>query len=355
MNIGYKGPVDLDLVGSDVGENGQRRIPGAEVVDRDPDADLAQHRQDLHLELAFGEERVFGELQNETFGAAACRQCVHQRSHEAHIAGLLGSNVDGDGLAAAEFMIEPIDRAYRLGKHEMRNRINDAELGRKTDEFEGRLNIALAVAPAHERLESDHLLAANVDFRLKGTAELAVADGQPQALLQIHPRRNRLPHCRVKKSSTALCAELGPIHGGIRIPSQLFVCAAVLRMDAHPHGSGRKHFEALDVKGLFQLLQQLPHHRPQMSSILDRIDEQKKLIAADAREHIGVPHQLRYAACDLHQQRVANGVIVVVVDVLEIVEIYECQCKRPCPSSYFRRLLTRCSITRRVGRPVSSS
>ena len=98
-------------------------------------------------------------------------------------------------------------------------------------------------------------------------------------------------------------------------------------MDAHADGSGRKHFEALDVKGLFQLLQQLPHHRSQMSSILDRIDEQKKLIAADAREHISVSHQLRYAACDLHQQRVANGVIVVVVDVLEIVEIYECQCK----------------------------
>ncbi|MGY3122593.1 hypothetical protein ACVWXQ_006530 [Bradyrhizobium sp. S3.14.4] len=49
MDVGDERAVDLDLVGGDVGERRERGIAGAEIVDGDADAELAEHRQDLGL------------------------------------------------------------------------------------------------------------------------------------------------------------------------------------------------------------------------------------------------------------------------------------------------------------------
>ena len=80
-----------------------------------------------------------------------------------------------------------------------------------------------------------------------------------------------------------------------------------------------------------------------MGVALDRIDEQHEFVAADAREHVGLAHELRDAARDLHEQRVADGVIVVVVDVLEIVEIDERQREMRPLLPLARRMFSTCS------------
>ena len=57
------------------------------------------------------------------------------------------------------------------------------------------------------------------------------------------------------------------------------------------------------------------------SSLFDLVEEKQEFVAADACEHVAVAQPLRHPPGDLHQQRVADGMAVVIVDVLEIVEI----------------------------------
>ena len=58
---------------------------------------------------------------------------------------------------------------------------------------------------------------------------------------------------------------------------------------------------------------------------LDRIDQQDEFVAADPRQHVGLADAPADALGDLDQQRVADGMAVVVVDVLEVVEVDERQ------------------------------
>ena len=216
-----------------------------------------------------------------------------------------------------------LDRAQRLGQHEARDGVDQAELDGEIDEGAGRVNLPLVVAPAHQRLESDHRLAADVHFRLERAAEPAIPDRQAQPLLELHPGGDRPAHVEVEIDRIPLGVALGPVHGAVGVAAQLLVGQAVLRMDAHPDRGRGEHLERLDVERLLQVGQDLRHDRPDLLAVLDRIEQQQELVAADARQHVAAAQPLGDALGDLQEQRVADGVAVVVVDVLEIVQVDE--------------------------------
>ena len=57
--------VELQLVDRQLAQVGQRGVAGAEVVDRDADAERAQLAEDLAGPLAVGHQEVLGDLQLE--------------------------------------------------------------------------------------------------------------------------------------------------------------------------------------------------------------------------------------------------------------------------------------------------
>ncbi len=109
MDVGDEGAVDLDLVRGDVGQRRERGIAGAEIVDGDADAELAEHRQDLGLEVILGDERVFRHLDHEPLRKTSLLQRLRKAAHELGIAGLLGGNVDADGRFRAERVVDQVD------------------------------------------------------------------------------------------------------------------------------------------------------------------------------------------------------------------------------------------------------
>ncbi len=327
MDVRDERPIDLDLVGRDVGQDGQGRIARPEIIDRHANADIAQHRQNLSLKLVLGDERVLRHLDDEAVGALARLQGLDERTHEIQVAGLLGGDVDRNRLPGPEGLVEQVERPDRFVQHEVRDRVDQSELGCKGDEGSRRLNFNFFVLPADQRFEPHHLLAANVDLGLEGAAELAVADGEPQALLQLHARGDALAHLDVEKRRGTFRAALGPVHRAVCVSPQCLVVAAVLGILAHADRRRREYLEAFDVERLLQLFQQALDEVLDVLVAFDRVDQQDELVAADAREHVGLANERGDALRDLDEQRVADGVTVVVVDVLEIVEIDECQRK----------------------------
>ena len=221
----------------------------------------------------------------------------------------------------AERFVDQVHRAHDLIERQVRHIIDQAELGRQPDEFAGRLDLAVLVAQANQRFDADHFLAADIDFRLERAAEAAVADGQPQPLLLLHPGGHRPPHVGIEQRGAALGALLDAIHGGIGGAAQHLVIAAVVGKDAEPDRSRGEYFKPFDQEWLFELLQQAVDELGKILVAGKRVHDQQKLVAADAAENIGRADIGGDPLRHLHQQRVADRVRIVVVDVLEIVDV----------------------------------
>ena len=209
----------------------------------------------------------------------------------------------------------------------MRHIVDQAELGRQPDEIAGRLDLAVLVAQADQRFDADYLFAADIDLGLERAAETAVADGKPQPLLLLHPRGHRPPHGGIEQRGAAFGAFLDAIHGGIGGAAQHLVIAAVVGIDAQADRRRGEYLEPFDQERLLELRQQAVDEIGEILVAGKRMHDQEELVAADAAENIGWPNIGGDPLRHLHQQRVADGVGIVVVDVLEIVDVEKRQRK----------------------------
>ena len=89
--------VDLDLVEREVPQIGQRRIAGAEIVHRNPHADLAKLMQERERVGLVLQQHGLGDLEVEPAGGKARRrQRVQRQLHEIAALELHGRQVDRD-------------------------------------------------------------------------------------------------------------------------------------------------------------------------------------------------------------------------------------------------------------------
>src|SRR5262245_52051707 len=111
----------------------------------------------------------------------------------------------------------------------MRQAVDQAELGCKIDKGPGRLQEAVFVAKADQRLDAPDLLGANVDLGLEGTAELAILDRETKRLLVSHPLRRLALHAAVKDRERAPGPAFRAVHRDVRVLTQPVIGPAVLR------------------------------------------------------------------------------------------------------------------------------
>src|SRR5205823_12324671 len=114
-------------------------------------------------------------------------------------------------------------------------------------------------------------LAADVTLRLKPTTELALADGQPQPLLELHFGRNLLAHAGVEVDGASLEVALRPIHRMVGVAPQLVEARPVLGKGADPERSRGEHLEGFDMERLLELLQEAIDHRSKLRLVVQRI------------------------------------------------------------------------------------
>ena len=168
---------------------------------------------------------------------------------------------------------------------------------------------------------------ADVDLGLERAAELLVEDRQPQRLLQFHARQCLALHADVEEYRGALALVLDAIHRDVGVLAQRVVAAAMLGIQADADRGRCEHFGAVDEERRPQPLQQELDVFGDLLLALDRIEQQQKFVAADPRQHVAFAQIEPEPPRDLDQQRVADGVAVIVVDVLEIVDVEEGQRK----------------------------
>ena len=203
--------------------------------------------------------------------------------------------------------------------------VDQPEFDGEIDEGAGGLDHALVVAQAHQRLDALDVLGPDVDLGLEGAAEALLQDGEPQRLLDLHARQRLALHAGVEKGGGALAVVLDAIHRDIGVLAQQFVAAAVLGIKADPDRGGSEDFRSVDEERRPQPLQHEVDVFRHLLLALDRIEQQQEFIAADPRQHVGFAQVHPKPLGDLDQQRIADRMAVIVVDVLEIVDVEKCQ------------------------------
>ena len=188
--------VDLDLGGRDLLQVGQRRIPLAEVVDREIDAELTQALDARERGRVALDEAVLGQLDRETHLVLVERGLQRFDAREAlRVRENLRRHVDGhrerrrDRVPIAELLDDPIE-------DEPGQRHDGAVALGQRNEIAGRHEVAGFRAPANQRFDAADAIRGDLDLRLAVDLELAARHGALQLGLEFPERRLLLRRVR---------------------------------------------------------------------------------------------------------------------------------------------------------------
>ena len=177
-DVAHEGLVDLDLVEGKARQVGERRVAGAEIVERQLDAEclqLAAHGD------GFGDivdEGALGDFQFERRGRqAALGQRGGDLGGQVGLAELAGRQVHGD-MQRQQAEIEPgLGLPAGGAQHPVADLDDQAGFLGDRDELDGGHRAELGRIPAQQGLHADHVTTLQADLRLVMHAELVVGEG----------------------------------------------------------------------------------------------------------------------------------------------------------------------------------
>ena len=316
--------VDLQLVDRQLLQVGERRVTGAEVVDRQLEAQARQALQRVHRTLRVVHDRALGDLQAEGFGRHdVLDQQGLELLRQLHVEQVAGREVDRDDDAHATF-VEHTPHARRLFEHPHGQHADEARLLGKRDETHRRHQPACRVLPAQQRFGADDATSVERELGLQVQAQLVVVDGVAQLAQQRQRLRAGGVDGRVVEHR-AFAAALGVVHRHLGAAEQGVGVGGMVR--PHRHAEARAHVDGVVfehhhvAKGLVQALRD-GGGVGQVARGLEVSQQHRKLVTAQAGHQVAVAHGLlRQALGHALQHEVAEAVAEHVVHVFEAVEV----------------------------------
>ena len=322
-----EGAIDLDHVDRQFVEHAERRIPGAEIVDADLHAEIAQGVEVRPRDLELLDQDALGQLDDQ-LGRLDLRR--HDRAlnagrkvglHELH-AGYV--DVHGERLGP---------RARRCAQcPSWRHAFSSTQLPRgmmRPVSSATRMNCAggigtfLRVRPAGEHLESRQAPRVELEDGLVDEVEPLLRHGVPQLALEPELCGHFGVQGAVEDRVSALALRLGAIHRDIGIAHHLVVRLVGQRAGRDADARTGRYGNPFQVQRFGEhLLQALGEH-DDLAVGAHVLDENRELVAAEPRDQVLGAQKRPHAPGELDQQGVPRAVAEAVVDQLEPVEVEE--------------------------------
>ena len=125
----------------------------------------------------------------------------------------------------------------------------------------------------------------------------------------------------------ALGLRLPVIHRPVGVRPQFTLGGTVGGIEAHADRTGHADFVSVYEEGLLQPFADPVEISLEFGPIGNRRKQDHEFVAAQSRKHVRRPQPGPEAFCNLDQKPVTGGVTIVVVDMLEAVDVDECQGK----------------------------
>ena len=217
--------------------------------------------------------------------------------------------------------------AHRLHQHPVADGDDEAGVLGHRDEGTGRDLAQRRVAPADQGLGADHRAAAQADLRLVVQAELLAGQGLAHCMVQPHALAQVGVLLGLVEAEGGAPALLGAAHRRFGMADQLLAVAAVLRVHGQADAAGQREAQAVDGAGVRDGRQQ-PARSGLGAGAVGVVQQQRKLVAADARHPIALTRHRAQAVGTVQQHPVGAGLAQAVVDLLEAVQVQHQQGQR---------------------------
>ncbi len=315
--------VDLQLVDRHLAQVGERRVAGAEVVDRQVHPELAEaadgrqravgigHEHALgDLELqGIGRQRVGGQQPLDPLGKIAVEQIAHRQVDRDREIAAVAAPAGALGDRALEHVAgERADQPGLLDRGHERPRSDQPMVG---------------MLPAHEALGAAHRALADVDDRLEVDDDLV--GGERVADVGQHAQP---PH-RVLILLGAVDLEiglrvLGGVHRDVGAPQQSVRVLAVGGEARHADAGPDLQRELVERERRADAPQQPGQRRVEHGRIVGLLGQQDpELVTAEPRDEAALADRLDQPRAEVAQQQVTVVVTERVVDLLEAIEVHQ--------------------------------
>ena len=324
----HKGAVDLEHGDGQTLNVDKGRIAGAEVVQGNVDAQLAQTLQALIDGLPFNHHGGFGQLELQTsLGDLVLVHDVGHRLHELLVLELLEGHIDGELDVVIALQRQLVQVLAGLMHHPVAQWDNQPAFLRHRDELSRRQQTPIGVLPAHQPFRTDDAVAGDVDARLVVQHEFLIADGAADLGFQTQYLLRRVRHVLGVELVVAALVTLGNAHGHVGIGEHDIHRHARLLVHGNAHadihangmlryreGLGHGLQDTLEVDATLRL------HRPQSILIYNR-----ELIASDAGQRMMRGKAGRNTLGNQLNQGIACALSVGSVYFLELIHVNEQQ------------------------------
>ena len=237
---------------------------------------------------------------------------------EAEVEQVGGAEVDRDAevVAGSRSAAHLLERAV---EDERGQRPRQAALLDEREEVAGAEQAALGVVPAHERLDAAHRAGPQLRLRLVVQDELAGLERGAE----LADEREPLAAVVVAADHVDLVAgahALGLVHRDVGALQQAHGVAGVGGEQRDADAGVDVDADAADGEGVLERRAQ-PQPGGARRRLVARLEDDRELVAAEARERVVVAQELLQARADLAQHLVAGVVAERVVELLEAVEV----------------------------------
>src|SRR6185503_3072655 len=295
---------------------------GAEVVERDADADVAQGLERGDAAVAVLEHDALGDLEAQPLRSepAGLERLRHSRD-EAGLGELAGGDIDADDHLA---VVEEADRLRARLAHDPRaDRDDQAGLLGDRDEVGRRHHPGAGAVPADEGLDADDPAGRDGELGLEVDDELVVRDRLTQVGLDRLAGDGAVADDLVEHRPAAAAGLLGAVHGGVGVANEVGGLGVRVGRDRDADAAADERVTVLEREWLGQRLEQPLGDGDRVVRLGDVLAHEDELVAAEARGHLVAADGAAQALGDGEQEAVAGVVAETVVDDLEAVEVDE--------------------------------
>ncbi len=187
--------------------------------------------------------------------------------------------------------------------------------------------------PTHEGFEARQPARLQTNNRLVIDTEFFLLDRLAQVAFQLQTRHSARVHVVIEEFVTSFAVFLRAIHRDVRVAQDIVGAVVTTRAQRDPNTRGRKCGILVEHKRLAQFVLNSSRDAHCVSRILYPAQENRELIATEARERINRPQRSFESFCKSNEKQVAVRMAQTIVDVFEAIQIEEEHCEHMTVSS----------------------
>ena len=325
-HLGDEGLVDLELIDRQPLQIGERREPGAEIIDRDPHAHRLQGGQHLERLVRIGHQGALRDFQRQPLrrhrvglehAGDAWNQLGILQVTDRQVYG----HPKGDPLAPP-----PVLLLHRRLEHAAPERPDQPRLLRQRNESNRRQHPVARMRPAHQRFDADHVATSAAKHRLIVKRQRILFDRPAQLEGQRQAAGIDVVFEGIEGDPGARALRL--IHGRVRASEQGVRILRVAGKERDPDAGSDLERLVLDHQRLLEGLQDARGRRARRGFVDDAREDDRELVATQAGDGVRFPQLALEPVRNVTQDVVAAVVPEGVVDLLEPVEVHHQQGQR---------------------------